>query len=407
MRKINFYTILITVGFIFICAHFLQFDTRAQEKEDVIDRDSWVADDQIYSFKEDYNFPNNVIVVFLNKSDKYPDSVFDMRELYYYFSTRSGFGDLPFHYVVTQDGSIYRANKLGDEAKIGIEGTQGAVLISYLLGEDKRFSISAIDPITDGILGVINKYAISPENVLFKKLEYSFGDRAKMENIRLVDCSEELAEDISLIKESLANKYAPTEISFQVEIAEVILPEEELAPGSSAEVKIKIKNIGDYNLYSDLSTNIFIARNNPLDERSSYYITDKWDSLSRVSLLKESERLVVGEEKVFTFEVYVPLYPPEKSEDFILVDGKGNVIAETEFKITLKIGATSGKIIEITETPTGYLNVRQTPGLGEVITKVSPGERFLVKDEQDGYYKIEVGGKEGWVVNTYVRVVSG
>lgn len=61
--------------------------------------------------------------------------------------------------------------------------------------------------------------------------------------------------------------------------------------------------------------------------------------------------------------------------------------------------------IVITETPTGWLNVRQGPGTSfPQITRVNPGERFELLAEQDGWYKIKVSEEqEGWVVGEYAK----
>lgn len=397
----NFIFCLIIVGFVFVKA----VSAEEGEEDFISKREDWYADESIQDFEEDYNFPSNVVVIPISKKNLNVDSGIDVRELYYYFATRSGFGDLPFHYIVTEDGDVFVGNKYGDEAKINISGIENSILVGYIQGESQQITISSIDPLKDTILQVSNKYAITPDNVFVKNLKYSFGERAKLEDVELIETSKKWQEDIEIIKESLLIEYAPSDIEFKVELVDVALPAEELDPTSTAEIKIKLKNIGEYNIYSNTISNIYVARNNPFDERSLFHISEEWDSLSRVAILEGDERLVIGEESGFTFNVFVPLFPPEKSEDFILVDSKGNQFADTEFTITLKISSTTGKIIEITDTPTGYLNVRDSAGGGKIITKVSPGERFLVKDFQNGYYKIEANGKEGWVVKTYVKEV--
>ncbi|MEK7188608.1 MAG: PEGA domain-containing protein [Patescibacteria group bacterium] len=71
--------------------------------------------------------------------------------------------------------------------------------------------------------------------------------------------------------------------------------------------------------------------------------------------------------------------------------------------------------IEISDTPTGFLRVRESPFVSSIeVGKVKPGEIFeiLEEDEKSGWFKIEFlpaqtgeKGKEGWVSNQYATKV--
>lgn len=62
-------------------------------------------------------------------------------------------------------------------------------------------------------------------------------------------------------------------------------------------------------------------------------------------------------------------------------------------------------VVVILDTPTGWLRVRSGPGTTFVeVAKVNPGEKYEFLEESSGWYKIQFkGGKEGWVVGTYVK----
>lgn len=64
----------------------------------------------------------------------------------------------------------------------------------------------------------------------------------------------------------------------------------------------------------------------------------------------------------------------------------------------------SGKAsVTILDTPTGFLRVRATPG-GTEIDQVSPGEKFEMLDEQNGWIQIKLStSKNGWVSGRYVE----
>jgi hypothetical protein len=65
--------------------------------------------------------------------------------------------------------------------------------------------------------------------------------------------------------------------------------------------------------------------------------------------------------------------------------------------------ATTKTQVEILQTPTGILNVRNGPGTGyAVIGQVSPGEKYDLLEESSGWYKIKAA-KEGWISNQYAK----
>lgn len=57
----------------------------------------------------------------------------------------------------------------------------------------------------------------------------------------------------------------------------------------------------------------------------------------------------------------------------------------------------------ISETPTGWLRVRQEPSTASAeVAKVNPKEKFLLLEEKTGWYKIEYKtGSQGWISSSY------
>lgn len=67
--------------------------------------------------------------------------------------------------------------------------------------------------------------------------------------------------------------------------------------------------------------------------------------------------------------------------------------------------ASASAAVTIQSTPTGFLRVRSEPSLaGPEVGRVEPGEKFIILDEQTGWYKIELADKtEGWVSSQYAE----
>lgn len=57
----------------------------------------------------------------------------------------------------------------------------------------------------------------------------------------------------------------------------------------------------------------------------------------------------------------------------------------------------------IKRTETGWLRVRElNSNISKEVTKVKPNESYILLDEKEGWYKIDLGnGKSGWILATY------
>ncbi|MDD3647463.1 MAG: SH3 domain-containing protein [Candidatus Dojkabacteria bacterium] len=367
-----------------------------------VERTDWGADDDIAVVKEEYVYPTKIhVVMFNSQNDHVNDSEEFVRNLYYYFSTRSGFGDFPFHYIVTWDGKVYEANKGGNETKVDIGGETDSLFIAYFPSETGELGPLSVGSIKEVLLANMNEYAIGAKKVSISKIGYKIGERGEMNDVQLSKVGDETQSGFSSLLKSISKNYSPKKKIFTLEIIDVIVPTEKLLIDQTSEVRIKVKNTGENSIYS--SSNIFITTKS--QEQSVFYLSDKWDSPKQTSLLSTGERLAPGEEKEVILTVRVPLYPPEISEEFVITDTNGSVLKNTDFKIKMLIEKGDKSIVEIKDTSVGYLNVRSTPGLGDVVTKVIPGERYIVVGSEDGYYKIQANGKEGWVVASYVTVI--
>lgn len=63
------------------------------------------------------------------------------------------------------------------------------------------------------------------------------------------------------------------------------------------------------------------------------------------------------------------------------------------------------KKITVTDTPTGWLNVREQPSVeGALLAKIYPGESYEYKEIQNSWYKVVLKDKtEGWVSGEYIK----
>lgn len=86
----------------------------------------------------------------------------------------------------------------------------------------------------------------------------------------------------------------------------------------------------------------------------------------------------------------------------LAIDQNSSIAKVTEDKQATSSAKTTKTKITIKDTPTGWLRVREEPSLNASESgKVNPGESFDLIDEQDGWYKIKIDGKEGWISSQY------
>jgi SH3-like domain-containing protein len=123
--------------------------------------------------------------------------------------------------------------------------------------------------------------------------------------------------------------------------------------------------------------------------------------------MQANSYLKAGGSKSYQIRLFVPLYFGLNSENFQLANSLGKIYPNTGFVVSLTVNRSSQRVIEITNTETGTLNVRANPGgNSEVIQKVNPGQRFFVLDNSNGWTKLNLGnGKNGWVLSKYVKTV--
>jgi len=64
------------------------------------------------------------------------------------------------------------------------------------------------------------------------------------------------------------------------------------------------------------------------------------------------------------------------------------------------------KTVVIRETETGWLRVRDTPGsAGIEVTKVKPKEKYKLLEQDNDWFKIDLGGgKSGWILAKYADI---
>ncbi len=107
----------------------------------------------------------------------------------------------------------------------------------------------------------------------------------------------------------------------------------------------------------------------------------------------------------------------EITEDELLLDAEKNVAEQGEAATTTDQMEEPAQLaqdvitVTIKNTPTGWLNVREGPGITYLqVKRVNPGETYTLLEEKFGWYKIKLDAKsegtspepiEGWIASQY------
>lgn len=348
-----------------------------------------------------FGFPTKILITPISIGDK--KIVFNkwVKGIYYYTVDKLGFQDIPYHYLVSENGEILKGNSSGDEKEVSIEDLgENNVVIGYLNYSGNNFlSPEAKESLEDLLLDIANRNSIKPENIIISGTKFV---KDKSNNSITIQ-SQELAESwnggVSELINTIKDSYSPVAKTYSVEVGNINVTEEEVNPGDEVNVSVQVKNIGTTGFYQGSSSEILLTKES--GSSSNFFINNVWLSQTQTSLMAEDQPLLANIEKTFEFKIKAPLANGEYSESFILKTLSGNAInINKKIDIKLKLKKSDKQIIEIKPTAAGSIDVKRSPNDSSVVRRVTPGERFFLIDvNQDTLWaEIDLGdGTSGFI----------
>jgi hypothetical protein len=376
---------------------------------DIKDRESIPLDTKLSDQSANsYGLYEEICLVRLSaaRGVSYSDSSDWMKGFYYYSITKLGFIDIPFNYIVTWDGLVYTGRGGGEGIMLPIDTensdlSSNCMVIAYF-DNNREFTNAGKDSLEELISKNMGKYGIEKAEVF--SVESFLKKHEDNTPSQLVLKKDEESSWQDIVANLLRNASPATiDINYQAEI-ESVESVQEVDAGQNFEVKVKAKNTGDFPWYPTGDKKIIVATSDPRDHESDFFVSDKWISFSKVVTMNQ-DWVLSDEEAEFTFEMSTPLIPGEYTEKFELLVMPGNWVENSQFEVSFKVNSAGLDLVEILDTETGSLNVRDCPSTGcDQIGKVVPGD-ILVKVGSDGnWYEVEFGdGETGWVYGKYVN----
>ena len=331
--------------------------------------------------------------------------------LFYYSIAHLGFIDIPFNYVVTWEGVVYEGKAGGTDVQPLIsENTddqfKNSVIIAYY-DNNQEMTYVGKDALVD-LVSQIQSYAgLSDDSVI--PVDISIAKKTQELEISMLQVASGTdalwGSIVAEIKRSSSSDPSTGAAEVKGEVGEIVYNREVKADENFV-VTAHIKNTGTVPWYNSGAHQVYLSTSDPRNHDSAFFVSDRWSSFTRV-VVAEEEWVLPGESGTFSFEIGTPLRPGSYSEKFELLMLSDRWIEGTQFDVSFTVTAGDFELVEILETETGYLNVRDCPSSGcNEISKVVPGDVLVKKGIENNWYKIQLDdGREGWVSGKYVKVL--
>lgn len=321
------------------------------------------------------------------------------KTLYYYSITRDGFPDIPFNYVISREGDIFKGHTGGEGSVPELMNDEGAILIGYLsnpsdLSDSAQRSLKAL------VADLSYRFGIERSLVEVVELEQiTTGEEIKLSKLSYKKTGTNFTLEVSEALDGMT--FSSTEHQlYKAEVSEVTYASEVKA-GEKLKVSLKVKNLNDFAWFSD-SDYIYVSVKGGAE--SSFAVNGVWDSFSKPIHI-EGKTIQPGETVTIEFDLQANLLPGEHSESFNISKAGQIPFADSEFEIGFTITKGDFDLIRIKDTETGYLNVRSCASTGcEQLGRVESGKTFILMEQESSWYKIEYEeGLKGWVYGKYAE----
>lgn len=403
MRKIYSLVTIISVFALFIQP--VKADVKITTASDV-NLDTSVTREDV-----NFNLQSRIVVVpiYSQSNDLDITSEEFYRGVYYYTVEVLGFNDIPFHYIVSEDGRVFKGNEGGDERKIKINGIgDDVIIVGYLTNKSAaRFTRDAEPKLTELLVDIASRNSIKPENIFIDGVKFVRNEQAKTVSIEQEDIFGNWKTSLDGIVKEVSNKYTPQPKKYKAEVTSIKASVDTVNAGEQILVAITIKNNGENGLYAGTASELMIQKTD--GNLSKFFLNNAWLSTTQTGIMADGEMVRPLQEDTFEFAVQAPLYTGVVTETFELRTINGEKIDAPNFDLALNINATNKQIVEINPTQTNTLNVRDTAsGAANIVTQVSPGQRFFVEEDAgNGWIRINLGdGQSGWVAVQFVTFVN-
>jgi len=405
---------ILTAGAIFVIAVFVYVCAVPSSARAVVytSREGLSLDENLSDQGQNTYAPFSGVAVVRISADpgmQFGDSDTWVKGFYYYAITKLGFADVPFNYIVTWQGEVYEMKGGGQDVAPLVDWAAsseiGKVAVVAYFDNNQEATNAGKAGLRDIVSELLSRYDLKKEDITAVDVHLApNAEGVTLESLVLTKTVDPVwADVVGQVREMSTVTPQSGTVALEGSVDDVSYTETVTA-GQNFVVTAKIKNEGDAPWYNTGDHKVMVGTSDPRNHESDFFVTDEWASFTRVGTSTE-EWVLPGEIGSFLFEIQTPMIPGEYSDSFELLFLPGNWISGTAFDVDITVEKGDFDLIEILDTETGYLNVRECPSSGcAEVGKVVPGDVLIKKAYQDGWYKIEMdSGDLGWVYGRYAK----
>ncbi len=360
---------------------------------------------------DNYSLPTRIVITPVHSETEIAGLDADemYRGIYFYTVEMLGFNDIPYHYLVSEDGELYKGNQGGDERRLRISGIgDNVVLIGYMTSKSSaRFTTEAKDSLKNLVTNISNVNGINPlERVEVTGVKFNRDVESRTVTLEKKDLFGTWQTDLTEITNFASLQYNPQGRTYQIAVNNVIIPDSEVTPGTEVVVSLDISNLGQFGIYGGTENELLLTKVG--EGSSAFFLNNEWVSTTQVPIMSEDEYLLPFNNSIYDVRVKAPIFVGQITETFEIFTISGQKINTEPITITLNIARTDRPIVQIQNTETGVLNVRSEPSsVAQSFTQVSAGQRFFkVGDAGNGWIQIELeDGSRGWIASWYAQEI--
>lgn len=320
-----------------------------------------------------------------------------VQSLYYYHITRLYLPDLPYNYLLDEDGTIYQGKSGGIGANIQVEDLNNAIVIGYL-SNNPVLTTTAESSLKEMIDTFTYDWGISTLKAISLKVE------PQQNAASLIKVGDASSEFITSIKRTIT-EWKPNNqehLKYKAKLESIEYPRESVIGGRIA-VRVKFTNNNDFVWFTDTDPIYLSVKNN---KESSMAINQVWASFSKPLSISD-KHIKPGESFEVVFEMEAKVLMGEVNETFVLQKFEDQPFEGSEFEVNFTVVKGDNKLVQVNSPEFGFVNIRECKWAScKVIDSPKDGTVFILLGEEDGWYKIKYGPeKEGWVVSRYLKKI--
>lgn len=347
-----------------------------------------------------YIKPSKIVVSRVDSTDRTLEATPDkwIKYIYYYLQSRLGFQDIPYNYFVDKSGNIYQGKSGFEGAVPELANNEGVITIGYL-SNSNEFTSAATRALRNIIGESSARYGISANSVVAGKLSLVAKTNNTPAKVNYALDSSAFTTEFNDIKQGITFSTSDT-LSYDLSVEDLKYAKEVKA-GEKLTVELNVKNNAKTPLFLS-DGDIFLMTAD--GQNSSFAVNGVWDSFKDVLSLEEGA-ILPGKSLPVKFEMQALLLPGPNKQSFKFARlGKSDIL-NSNFDVEFSIVKGDFQLVEIIETETGTLNIRENPAFnGKVLAEVEVGRIVIMTGEQEGWIKIKYTDTlEGWVLGRYAK----